>query len=392
MATTPVCTIDATGIHVPQYSDVLTYLQNAYRAIYGADVYLEPDSQDGQLLAIFALAISDANSMAAAVYNSFSPATAQGAGLSSVVKLNGIQRGVASYSSVDLTLIGQAGTTITNGIASDTNGNQWLLPASVTIPSGGEIIATATAAEAGAILADVGSVNTIATPTRGWQSVTNASAAAVGAPVEKDPTLRKRQTTSTMLPNKTVLEGIIGAVANLTGVTRYAAYDNDTDVTDSNGIPGHTFALVIEGGDAQTIANTIALKKGEGAGTFGTTSETVINQYGVANIIRFSRPTLVPISVAITVKALAGYTTTVENSMKTAVADEINLTAIGGGQSGVVEWDTAVSAAKSIPSSSAFRVTSMTLSRASGSGTPDVPLAFNEAATCDVTDISVTVT
>ncbi|GAC1042247.1 baseplate J/gp47 family protein [Rhizobium sp. No.120] len=391
MATTPVCTIDATGIHVPSYTDVLTYLQNAYRAIYGADVYLEPDSQDGQLLAIFALAISDANSMAAAVYNSFSPATAQGAGLSSVVKLNGIQRGVASYSSVDLTLIGQAGTTINNGIASDTNGNQWLLPASVTIPSGGEIIATAMAAEAGAITADVGSVTTIATPTRGWQSVTNASAAAVGAPVEDDATLRKRQTTSTMLPNKTVLEGVVGAVANLTGVTRYAAYDNDTDVTDANGIPGHTFALVIEGGDAQTIANTIALKKGEGAGTFGTTSETVIDSYGVSHVIRFSRPTLVPISVAITVKALGGYTTTVENSIKDAVAAEINATAIGGGQSGVVEWDSAVSAAKGVPSSAAFRVTSLTLSRASGAGTPDVPLAFNEASACDVMDITVTV-
>ncbi len=392
MATTPVCTIDATGIHVPSYDDVLTYLENAYRAIYGQDVYLEPDSQDGQLLAIFALAISDANSMAAAVYNSFSPATAQGAGLSSVVKLNGIQRGVASYSSVDLTLIGQAGTTITNGIATDTNGNQWNLPASVTIPAGGEIIVTATAAQAGAITADVGSVSTIATPTRGWQSVTNASSAAIGSPVETDATLRKRQTTSTMLPNKTVLEGIIGAVANLAGVTRFAAYDNDTDVTDANGIPGHSFALVIEGGDVQTIADTIALKKGEGSGTYGSTSETVVDSYGVSHVIRFSRPVLVPISVAITVKALAGYTTSVETSIKDAVAAYINATAIGGGTSGVVEWDGAISAAWGVSGSAAFRVTSLTLSRSSGTGSPDVPLSFDEASSCDVEDITITVT
>ncbi len=391
MATTPVCTIDATGIHVPSYDDVLNYLENAYRAIYGQDVYLEPDSQDGQLLAIFALAISDANSMAAAVYNSFSPATAQGAGLSSVVKLNGIQRGVASYSSVDLTLIGQAGTTITNGIATDTNGNQWNLPASVTIPAGGEIIVTATAAQAGAITADVGSVSTIATPTRGWQSVTNASSAAIGSPVETDATLRKRQTTSTMLPNKTVLEGIIGAVANLTGVTRFAAYDNDTDVTDANGIPGHSFALVIEGGDVQTIADTIALKKGEGSGTYGSTSETVVDSYGVSHVIRFSRPILVPISVAITVKALAGYTTSVETSIKDAVASYINATAIGGGTSGVVEWDGAISAAWGVSGSAAFRVTSLTLSRSSGAGAPDVPLSFDEASSCDVEDITITV-
>lgn len=391
MATTPVCTIDSSGIHVPSYDDVLTYLEDAYRGIYGQDVYIEPDSQDGQLLAIFALAISDTNSMAAAIYNSFSPATAQGAGLSSVVKINGIQRGVASYSSVDLTLIGQAGTTITNGIATDTNGNQWNLPASVTIPAGGEIVATATAAQPGAITADVGSVSTIATPTRGWQSVTNESSAAIGSPVETDATLRKRQSTSTMLPNKTVLEGIIGAVANLTGVSRYAAYDNDTDVTDANGIPGHSFALVIEGGDAQTIADTIALKKGEGSGTYGSTSETVVDSYGVAHVIRFSRPTLVPISVAITVKALAGYTTLVETSIKDAVAAYINGIGIGG-VDGVLEWDGAISAAWGVAGSSAFRVTALSLSRSSGAGTPDVPLAFDEASFCDVSDITITVT
>ncbi len=100
------CTIDQNGITVPAYADILTYLKDAYRTIYGADVYLEPDSQDGQLLAIFAAAINDANAMAAAVYNAFSPATAQGVGLSSVVKINGIARAVASFSTVDVLIVG----------------------------------------------------------------------------------------------------------------------------------------------------------------------------------------------------------------------------------------------------------------------------------------------
>lgn len=47
------------------------------------------------------------------VYNAFSPSTAQGAGLSSVVKINGIRRKTASYSTVDLRIVGQVGTIVT---------------------------------------------------------------------------------------------------------------------------------------------------------------------------------------------------------------------------------------------------------------------------------------
>ncbi|MFJ6322251.1 MULTISPECIES: baseplate J/gp47 family protein [unclassified Rhizobium] len=392
MAATPVATVDATGIHLPSYNDVLTYLETAYKNIYGQDIYIDPDSQDGELLAIFALAISDANSMAAAVYNAFSPATAQGAGLASVVKINGISKNIASYSTVDLALIGQAGTTITNGVTSDEEGNQWNLPSSVTIPPGGAITVTATAAAVGAFAAGIGTVTTIATPTRGWQSVSNPSAATPGAPVESDAALRKRQTTSTALPSNTILEGIVGAIAALQGVTRYAAYENDTDSTDANGIPSHSIALIIEGGDAQTIANTIAKKKTPGAGTFGSVSETVIDAYGVPHIIKLSRPTSVEITVAITLKALPGYTSSVQTSISQAAVNYINSTAIGGAPSGTVEWDSAIAAAKSVPGAATFRITSLTLSRASGAGTPDVPIAFNEAGTASLADVTFTVT
>jgi hypothetical protein len=57
-------TIDGTGISAPDYPSVLAQLQDLYRGIYGSDVYLEPDSQDGAFLALLALAISDVNSVA----------------------------------------------------------------------------------------------------------------------------------------------------------------------------------------------------------------------------------------------------------------------------------------------------------------------------------------
>lgn len=384
-------TIDANGITAPTYADVLAYLQDRFRAIYGADAYLEPDSQDGQLLAVFAKAMSDVNATAIAIYNAFSPATAQGAALSSNVKINGIARKLASYSSVDLRLVGQAGTTITNGTARDENGEKWQLPASVVIPPGGEITVTAICARIGAVAARAGTVAQIATPMRGWQSVVNPADAAVGAPVESDAALRLRQTISTALPSMTVLDGIIGAVANVAGVTRYVAYENDTSDTDKNGIPPHAVSLVVEGGDAQLIAQAIASKKTPGAGTFGQTAVVVKDIYDRPITIQFFRPAAARIGATVNLKALAGYTTQTGQQIRQAVADYVNALPIGGGLSGSVEWGDALTAANGVGGGRTFKLTGLALSGPRGSGAPDVSLLFNEAAACSPDDVTVVI-
>src|SRR5581483_3778628 len=94
------------GISAPDYADIFRQLQNAFWSIYGTDANLAADSQDGQMIAIFAQAIYDANQLAIKTYNDFSPATAQGAGLSSVVKTNGLARQVASRSTAVVTITG----------------------------------------------------------------------------------------------------------------------------------------------------------------------------------------------------------------------------------------------------------------------------------------------
>ena len=85
-------TIEETGLHLPDYPTVLEDVKARFRGIYGDDLYLGPDSQDGQLCAVFALALHDAYTLAGSVYNAYSPATAQGTGLSRMVKINGLRR------------------------------------------------------------------------------------------------------------------------------------------------------------------------------------------------------------------------------------------------------------------------------------------------------------
>lgn len=386
----PVCTIDESGILKPDYAAVLAYLEGEFRGIYGQDIYIDPDSQDGQMLAIFARSIDDCNAMTVEVYNSFSPSTARGVGLSSNVKLNGLKRHEATFSTADLLVTGQVGTTIVDGIAQDGDGTQWMLPSPTVIPVTGDITVTAVAREAGARLALPGTIETIGTPTRGWQSVTNLSAAVAGEPVESDAELRRRQSVSTALPSLTVFEGTIGAVASISGVSRYRGYENDTNVTDGDGIPAHSISLVVEGGDAQAIGQAIADKKTPGTGTYGTTAVTVVDNYGVSRVIRFYRPTLVTIKTAITLTALTGYTAAIEASIKQAVVDFLLGLSIGDD----VEWAEVFVPANVglLPGSKTYKISALTIGKSGGPmGTSDLVIAFNEAASATLADVTITV-
>lgn len=390
MAIADLAYIDESGYHFADYPTVLAHYQDAYRAVYGNDVYLEPDSQDGQWLAIQAQASYDLMVLFAAVYNSFAPNTASGVPLSRSVKINGIARKVATFSNADLTIVGQAGTAITNGQAEDGNGIKWNLPASVTIPLSGTIIVNATAVAMGSVQAIAASITKIATPTRGWQTVNNVLAAVPGEPIESDAELRVRQTVSTALPSLSVLDGTLGAVANVPGVTRYKAYENDQNSTDADGIPEHSIAIVVEGGDIQAIGDAIAIKKTPGTGTYGTTTVTTYDEYGVPNDIEFFRPTNVTIGVEVTIDALQGYTTGYDGLIKQAVADSISALAIG---SDVLITKLYVPA--NLPGTqpgTTFDISLIRIKKNVGAfGTSNIVIAFNEAAMCALIDVTVVV-
>ncbi|EBG4357231.1 baseplate J/gp47 family protein [Salmonella enterica] len=322
-------TVTAQGISAPDYQTILNTLTSYFRQIYGSDAYLEPDSKDGQMVALWALSVHDANNTAIAVYNSFSPTTAQTAALSSNVKINGITRKIATNSTADLLLTGTAGTTITNGSARDKNGIIWNFPASVTIGVDGTVLVTAICSNSGAVAALAGTITTINTPTRGWTSVTNPAAATVGAPAETDAELRIRQGQSVAIPSITPFEGVDGAIANIAGVTRHKLYENDTGKTDGNGLPPHSISAIVDGGDVTEIARTIRGNKGQGVRTWGKTSVTVPDKYGNPHIISFSRPTDVPVYGKITLKVFAGYTSQIGVQIQQAVADYINRLMIG---------------------------------------------------------------
>ncbi len=380
--------IDATGYNYADFPTFLQFYTEGYQAIYGPDVYLGADSQDGQWLAVQAQAAYDAATKGAATYLSFAPPTAQGVGLSRLVKLNGLERLEPSNSTAELVIVGTAFTTITNGIAVDSLNQQWALPSSVTIPSGGTITVTGTAVDPGALQALPNTITGIFTPTQGWQTVNNPAAATPGAPVEGDAALRARQAISTALPAQTVLEGTVAAVANVPGVTAVQPYENDTDVTDGNGLPPHSISLVVQGGTDDAVAAAIQIKKTPGTNTYGTTSVPTTDSNGVPITINFYRPTNATIGVQVTLHPLDSWISSNENIIAAALAEYLNTVVLIGGDIVLSE----LFAVAYVPNTSAagsFRIIAVNgieLKKNSGSfAAADIQLAFNEEAVCDPT-------
>ncbi|EMQ1062198.1 baseplate J/gp47 family protein [Klebsiella pneumoniae] len=386
-------TVTAEGISAPDYQTVLDTITGYFQQIYGLDAYLEPDSKDGQMVALVALAIHDANNTAISVYRSFSPATALGDALTSNVKINGITRRAATNSTVDLLLTGTVGTTITNGSVRDTNSVIWNLPATVVIGTDGTVVATATCANSGAVAAVAGSVSGINTPTRGWASVTNPLAATVGIAAETDAELRVRQSQSVALASLTPFDAVDGAIANVEGVTRHKLFENDTETTDANGLPAHSISAIVEGGDATEIANTIRSTKGQGVSTYGTTAVIVTDKYGNPYTIRFSRPVDVPIYVSITIQALTGYSSQVGDEIKAAVAAYINSLAIGDGVLLSRVYSPANLGVVSGGNARYYDIMELLIGRTvEGVAAANVVLAYDESASCSVDNIALVVT
>lgn len=381
-------TITGAGVSAPVYSDILASLQASVRSIFGSDVYITPDSQDGALLAIVGSAINDMNNNAIAALQQLAPTFAQGAGLSALVKLNGLRRNVASFSTANGNVVGQSGTVINNGVVGDANGNKWNLPPVVAIPGGGTIAVTVTAQNAGNTVAPSGTINQILTPVKGWQSFVSTADALPGLPIETDATLRKRQTASVGLPSKTNLASVLAQVAALPGVTRVAVYENTTGAADANGAPAHSIYVVVEGGNLAAIASTIGQSKAPGPSTFGTTNQNYIDPFtGIVYTISFFVLTYTAITVTIVGTALPGWNPGNAVDIQNAIAAYIN--ALGIGQK--VQFSRINGPAYlngALPESSTYEITAITVN----GGGADIAIAFNKAAQILNPAAAVTVT
>lgn len=381
--------LTSAGVVAPTYYEAVEFLKNEYRAIYGPDAYLENDSQDGQWIGVLARVVSDCGAACVDAVSTFSPKTATKESLSRNVAINGIRRAIPTHSTVDLKLTGVAGTIITNGYSPDANGKKWLFPENVSFPSSGEIIITATAEEAGAILALPNSITTKGKPTRGWLSVTNPTSSTLGMSVESDTKLRQRQALSVAIPSQSKTDGIKGAIFSLSGVSRCKTYENDTDVINDTGIPPNSLCVVVSGGDATEIANIMRVKKSMGCGYFGNTKITVLDSFQEPVDIFLHRPNIINIGFNLGLQSTSEYTTEIGDEIKQAIADYVNQLDIGDKIS--LNKIYVPAGLYGNLNSMTYEISSIKIVANDQELGGDYRLAFNEVAYCDSDNIEINI-
>jgi uncharacterized phage protein gp47/JayE len=294
--------LDETGLTIKTYNEIKTDFENNYKTIYGNDIIIDSNSPDGQRIGIETQAILDNLQLQQEIYNSFDPDVATGTILDQRVSLNNIERQNGTftlqqvYITTDRALTLQGLDENVNNIdgvgytISDNAGNQFILTDTTSILTAGTYLLTFRAKELGAITTIP---NTITNPIDiilGVTAINNTSGALeVGINEETDNQLRYRRRLSVSIASQGYLNGLLGYVLNLDGVTEACLFEN-TKLQTINGIEPKSIWLIVEGGSNVDIANAINLKKNGGCGMQGNVSYEIITESGQIFIAKFDRP------------------------------------------------------------------------------------------------------
>lgn len=153
--------------------------------------------------------------------------------------------------------------------------------------------------EAGPFPALAGSIDTISVPIVGWDSISNPVPAITGRLQETDEELRERFRNSKFVISANIIEALLDALRNVSGVTDVQVYENDGDVTNSLGVTPHAFMPIVLGGLPTDIAQAIWNNQPTGIGSVGNTTVQIADSQGFIHDISFKRPTSIPIYITI---------------------------------------------------------------------------------------------
>ena len=180
----------------------------------------------------------------------------------------------------------------------------------------GEVVAV----NSGQIVEPGKSNDTILTTQIGWDSVTNPVAATSGRNRETDEELRERFRTSKFNRAGNSIDAIFSAITNVSGVTEVTIYENDTSITDSNGVPPHSFLPIVVGGLSTDIANAIWDNKPIGILSYGNTTVVINDKQGFPHNVSFSRPSPITVYISIDITTDSNFPANGDDVIKTALS------------------------------------------------------------------------
>ena len=289
---------------LPAEADILAGVQADINTAFGGGVNPSLQTPQGQLAQTETAIIGEKNNEIAYIANQVNPSMSSGIWQDAIGEIYFITRIPGAGTVVNATVNGAVGTVIPAGaVAQDTSGYLYSLTNAVTIPTGGSTTAVFQNQTQGAIACNIGALSIIYTAIAGWDTVTNATAGALGNTVESRAEFEARRAASVAGNSINSIQSIYGAVAAVPNVIDVFVVDNPDGSTLYFGatgysIPAHSICVSVAGGTSSAIGTAIWNKKPPGCGYAGNTTVTVYDtNYStpVPYTVTYLVPTAVPI-------------------------------------------------------------------------------------------------
>ncbi len=190
-------------------------------------------------------------------------------------------------------------------------------------------LADVRAEEYGPIEQPFNTITTIVTTRLGWDGVYNPIAASPGRIRETDEELRLRFRNTKFERATGTVESIYSALFNLVGVEQVYIEENDTNITNANGVPGHSFLVLVEGGVSVEIAKAIWENRPGGILSVGNTTIQITDKFGYTRNISFSRPTNQSIYVQLSLTTDQNFPESGEDKIREAIINYLDSLTIG---------------------------------------------------------------
>lgn len=324
--------VDATGIHTRSLAEYRSLLEDRFRESLGADLDLAPETPQGQIIGIVALALTEADEAVVQTGQALDVVTAIGVQLDDLGSLLQIARDPATRSTATITVTGTVGTQIPAGSrVQNEAGAVFETTAAAVIATGGTDIAVR-ALETGPVAAAAGSLTEIVTLVPGWETSTNASPAEPGRAVQSDADYRQIYRSRTALRAAGPADGLRAALIDA-GARDVRVVENATSgrvTTQGFPVEPHSVIAVVEGGSDTDLVEAITRHAGMGVGLmtarYGGAHSTLTALQAITNgsiVVGGETFSGINLSGAANLAAVA---TTITTALHTSTTDRIDRT------------------------------------------------------------------
>lgn len=250
MAITNLVQLTAQGMVFPSFADIRSAIIDAYKEAYGSDIDLSTGSADGVFVNNLALMMRNIIQGEQTMYTNLDVETAGGVYLDALCALSNVRRKDATRSNAYLTItnIGNANITIDSSTKFVSADNlTWSPRTSTTIAPAGTASIQVFCDEQGSNEAAPGTINNTVEVLP--ITISQPLAANVGLDVETDAELRARRNQSNSAAGVTVLQSLVGALLNISGIQDVSVYNNPDGISDTaadgSTILGHSIYVII---------------------------------------------------------------------------------------------------------------------------------------------------